>query len=100
MTHAIRRKRRSLTVRLRCFGDTEKVMVQESWLKIDSNLNSVKYIQLLQEKFIPDMDESEIFQHHGDPCYISFATRQSLDDESITVLKDWTAQIADLNMIE
>ena len=32
-------------------------------IKMDDNLNSAKYIQLLKDNLILDLDEGEIFQH-------------------------------------
>lgn len=37
--------------------------------KIDVNLNNAKYIQLLKDNLIPDMDEGEIFQLDEAPCH-------------------------------
>ena len=57
-------------------------------VKIYSNLNSSKCIQLLKDNLIPGLGEGEIFQHSEVPCHRSRTTRQSLADEGITALKD------------
>ena len=31
------------------------------YIKIDGNLNSAKYIHLLKDNLVPDLDEGEIF---------------------------------------
>ena len=39
-------------------------------VKIDGNLNSVKYIQFLKNNLMPNLDEEgEIIQHNGVSCY-------------------------------
>ena len=69
-------------------------------VKIDGNLNSAKYIQLLKDNLIADLDDGEIFQHEGDLCHRSRATKLSLTEESIIVLSDWPALSLGLNNME
>ena len=38
-------------------------------VKIDGNLDSTKYIQLLNVKLIQDLDKGETFWHDGAPRY-------------------------------
>ena len=62
--------------------------------KIDGNLNSAKYSQLLKDNLIPDLEEGEIFQHDGAPYHRLHAT-QSFDwlkcylIESLASSKAW-----------
>lgn len=67
-------------------------------IKINSSLNSGKYIQLLKDNLIVDL---ETFQHKGTPCHISYARQQIIaDNEGDTVLKKQSAQRPDLNIIK
>lgn len=68
-------------------------------VNVDGNLNSAKYTQLLKNNFIPALDRDEIFQYDEAPCHKSGATEQSLAEEGVTILKDWSAQSSDLNTI-
>ena len=58
-------------------------------VKIDSNLNSAKYTQLLK-----------IFRHEGVLCHKLRATQQNSAEEGDAILKDWSAQSPDFNFIE
>ena len=47
--------------------------------------NSVKYILLLKENLIADLDEGDIFQHNEAQCHRLHESQQSLADEDVTV---------------
>lgn len=53
---------------------------------------------MLKAHLIPDLDEDEIFRHDGVSCYKSYATEKSLANRVVTIMKDWPAQRADLNI--
>ena len=62
-------------------------------VKIEGNFNSTKYIQLLKDNLIQDLEKGKNFQHDKAPCHSSH-------DEGITILKDCSAQNPDLNIIK
>ena len=85
-TNVIQQKWWNLGVRVWCFG---------GFTKIDGNSNSVKYIMLLKDNLIADLDEGEIFQHDWAPCHRLHATLGLDLWRSLTILKDWSAQTLD-----
>ena len=91
---------RGLTVRVwgAIFSDGQKV------LKFyDGNMDTNKYISLLETKILPifaNSDEgSYIFQQDNAPCHNSGQTRGWLDHKNIDTLP-WPSQSPDLNIIE
>lgn len=69
-------------------------------VNIDGNFNRVKYIQLLKDNLKPDLDGSKIFQQERALWHRLRATKQSLVDENVTILKNWSTQSSDLNTIK
>lgn len=56
-------------------------------IKNGRNLNSIKYIEFLKEYFIPNLNDSDIFQHGRDLYHQDPITQRHLTDEDVNVLK-------------
>ena len=68
--------------------------------KVDSNIDSAKYQQILASQYIPNYKRGRIFQQDGAPCYISGSTMKFLRGKKINILQGWPAQSPDMNIIE
>lgn len=66
-------------------------------IKINSSLNSVKYIRLVKDNLIVDL---ETFQHKGTPYHIYARQQIIADNEGVTAMKEQPAQRPDLNIIK
>ena len=68
--------------------------------KVDGNIDSAKYQQILASKYIPNYNRGQIFQQDGAPCHTSGSTMKFLRGKKIKVLQGWPAQSPDINIIE
>ena len=68
--------------------------------KVDGNIDSAKYQQILASQYIPNYKRGQIFQQHGAPCHASGSTMKFLRGKKIKVLQGWPAQSSDMNIIE
>ena len=91
----------NLEVERLCFGVTSntEVPIQEI-CKVDGNINSAKYQQILASQYIPNYKRGQIFQQDGASCHTSGSTMKFLRGKKIKVLQGWPAQFPDMNIIE
>ena len=68
--------------------------------KVDGNIDSAKYQQILASQYIPNYKSGQIFQKDGAPCQTSGSTMKFLRGKKIKVLQGWPAQSPDMNIIE
>ena len=68
--------------------------------KVDGNIDSAKYQQILASQYIPNYNRGQIFQQDGAPCHTSGSTMKFLRGKNIKVLQGWPAQSPDINIIE
>ena len=68
--------------------------------KVDGNIDSAKYQQILASHYIPNYKSGQIFQQDGAPCHTSGSTMKFLGGKKIKVLQGWPAQSPDINIIE
>ena len=68
--------------------------------KVDGNIDSAKYQQILASQYIPNYKRGQIFQQDGAPCHTSGSTMKFLKGKKIKVLQGWPAQSPDMNIIE
>jgi len=68
--------------------------------KVDGNINSAKYQEILTSHYIPRYKRGQFFQQDGAPCHTSGSTMTFLRSRKIKVLPSWPAQSPDLNVIE
>jgi transposase len=68
--------------------------------KVDGNINSAKYQEILASHYIPSYKRGQVFQQDGAPCHTSGSTMKFLRGRKIKVLPSWPAQSPDLNIIE
>ena len=68
--------------------------------KVDGNIDSAKYQQILASQYIPKYKRGQIFQQDGAPCHTSGSTMKFLRGKKIKVLQGWPVQSPDMNIIE
>ena len=68
--------------------------------KVDGNIDSAKYQQIIAAQYIPNYKRGLIFQQDGAPCPTSGSTIKFLRGKKIKVLQGWPAQSPDMNIIE
>ena len=68
--------------------------------KVDGNIDSAKYQQILASQYIPNYKRGQIFQQDGAPCHTSGSTMKFPREKKIKVLQGWLAQFPDTNIIE
>ncbi|XP_073433925.1 AP-4 complex subunit sigma-1 isoform X1 [Dendrobates tinctorius] len=68
--------------------------------KVEGNINSLKYQEILATSYIPNHKSGQILQQDGAPSHTSISTTKFLQAKKIKVLKDWPAQSPDMNIIE
>ena len=67
--------------------------------KVDGNIDSAKYQQILASQYIPNYKRGPIFQQDA-PCHTSGSTMKFLRGKKIKVLQGWPAQSPNMNIIE
>ena len=71
-------------------------------IAIEGTMNSEKYIEVLREYLLPEIDECDVqpvFMQDNAPCHKSRAVMDFFAEKSITTL-DWPPQSPDMNPIE
>ena len=68
--------------------------------KVDGNIDSAKYQQIIASQYIPNCKRGQIFQRDGAPCHTSGSTMRFLRGKKIKVLQGWPAHSPDMNIIE
>ena len=68
--------------------------------KVDGNIDSAKYQQILASQYLPNYKMGQIFQQEGAPCHTSGSTMKFLKGKKIKVLQGWPAQSPDMSIIE
>ena len=68
--------------------------------KVDGNIDSAKYQQILASQYIPNYKRGQIFQQDGAPCHTSCSSMKFLWGKKIKVLQGWPAQSPDMHIIE
>lgn len=68
--------------------------------KVEGNINSLKYQEVLATSYIPNHKRGQILQQDGAPSHTSISTSKFLNAKKIKVLQDWPAQSPDMNIIE
>ena len=76
------------------YGDAREIC------KVDGNIDSAKYQQILASQYIPNYKRGQIFQQDGAPCHTSSSTITFFRGKKIKVLQVWPAQSPDINIIE
>ena len=66
--------------------------------KVDGNIDSAKYQQILASQYIPNYKRGQIFQQGKAPCHTSGSTMKFLRGKK--VLQGWPARSPDMNIIE
>ena len=57
--------------------------------KVDGNIDSAKYQQILASQYISNYERGQIFQQDGAPCHTSGSTMKFLMGKKIKVLQGW-----------
>ena len=52
--------------------------------KVDGNIDSAKYQQILASQYIPNYKRGQIFQQDGAPCYTSGSTSQGEENQGLS----------------
>ena len=94
-THGSPRRQSNLEVERLCLG----LHPIQRCCKVDGNIESAKYQQILASQYIPNYKRGQIFQQDGAPCHNSGSTK-FLRGKNIKVLQGWPAQSPDINIIE
>ena len=68
--------------------------------RVEGNINSLKYQEVLATSYIPNHKRGQILQQDGAPSHTSISTSKFLKTKKIKVLQDWPAQSPDMNIIE
>lgn len=68
--------------------------------RVDGNINSRKYQEILAAHYIPNYSRGQILQQDGAPSHTSASTSKFLKAKKVKVLQDWPAQSPDVNIIE
>lgn len=68
--------------------------------RVDGNINSRKYQEILAAHYIPNYNRGQILQQDGAPSHTSASTSKFLKAKKVKVLQDWPAQSPDVNIIE
>ena len=68
--------------------------------RVEGNINSLKYQEVLAASYIPNHKRDQILQQDGAPSHTSISTSKFLKAKKIKVLQDWPAQSPDMNIIE
>ena len=68
--------------------------------RVEGNINSLKYQQVLAASYIPNHKRGQILQQDGAPSHTSISTSKFLKEKKIKVLQDWPTQSPDMNIIE
>jgi hypothetical protein len=68
--------------------------------RVEGNINSLKYQEILAASYIPTHKRGQILQQDGAPSHTSTSTSKFLKAKKIKVLQDWPAQSPDMNIIE
>ena len=68
--------------------------------RVEGNINSLKYQEVLAASYIPNHKRGQILQQDGAPLHTSISTSKFLKAKKIKVLQDWPAQSPDMNIIE
>ena len=68
--------------------------------KVDGNIDSAKYLQILASQYISNYKRGQISQQDWAPCHTSGSTMKFLRGKKIKVLQGWPAQSPDMNIIE
>ena len=68
--------------------------------RVDDNINSLKYQEILAAHYIPNHKRGKMFQQDGAPSQTSASTSKFLKVKKVKVLQDWSAQSPDMNIIE
>lgn len=66
----------------------------------EKNLNSMKYQEILEEKYLKTHKNYHKLMQDGAKCHTSKSSRTFLGRSKINYIKDWPAQSPDLNPIE
>ncbi|KAL7869568.1 hypothetical protein AOLI_G00135560 [Acnodon oligacanthus] len=68
--------------------------------RVDDNINSPKYQDILAAHYIPNHKRGQVLQQDGTPSHTSASTSKFLKAKKIKVLQDWPAQSPDMNITE
>lgn len=72
------------------------------FLPKNTSVNAQKYISVLEEKLLLNMQvhNCSVFQHDGAPCHRAATVTKWLKDHQVAVLGPWPGSSPDLNPIE
>ena len=68
--------------------------------RVEGNINSLKYQEVLAASYIPNHKRGQILQQDGAPLHTSISTSKFLKAKKIKGLQEWPAQSPDMNIIE
>ena len=94
------RKQSSLVAEKSWSGVTSSMRVFREICRVEGNINSLKYQEVLATSYIPNHKRGQILQQDGAPSHTSISTSKFLKAKKIKVLQDWPAQSPDMNIIE
>ena len=93
-THGSPRRQSNLEEEGLRFGVTSNSRGAREICKVDSNIDSVKYQQILASQYIPNYKRGQIFSNRiGAPCHTSGSTMKFLRGKKIKVLQGWPASV-------
>ena len=67
---------------------------------VTGSLNSVKYMDILKDHLLEDVQEGDLFQHDNAPALKSQKTARFLSSNGVQLLENWPPQSPDLSIIE
>ena len=94
------RKQPSLVAEKSWSGVTSSMGCVREICRVEGNINSLKYQEVLSASYIPNHKRGQILQQDGAPSQTSISTSKFLKAKKIKVLQDWPAQSPDMNIIE
>ena len=94
------RKQSSLVVEKSWSGVTIQYGGMREICRVEGNINSLKYQEVLAASYIPNHKRGQILQQDGAPSHTSISTSKFLKAKKIKVLQDWPTQSPDMNIIE
>ena len=68
--------------------------------KVCGTINSIKYLQILQENLLPEMFLGEKLQQDNGPAHNSIISKTWFSENGLEILENWPPNSPDINIIE
>ena len=68
--------------------------------KVCGTINSIKYLQILQESLLPEMFLGEKLQQDNAPAHNSILSKTWFSENGLEILENWPPNAPDINIIE